>query len=57
MGIPDYFLAGLYAHYRRIVEYSRHDPGDFRTADAMRLARKELRRLERYLNYGKKPDN
>lgn len=57
MEIPDYFLAGLYAHYRRIVEHSYHDPADYRTADALRLARKELRRLERCLNYGKKSDN
>lgn len=47
--IPPYLLREWYGHYRRIVENAVFKPSDTRTADALRLARKDLRRMEKYL--------
>lgn len=47
--IPVYLLREWYSHLRRIVENATCRPSDTRTANALRLARKDLRRIERYL--------
>lgn len=47
--IPLYVLRDWHRHLSRIVEYATCDPSDTRTANAMRLVRKDLRRMERYL--------
>lgn len=53
MQIPDYIVKAVYAHYRRIAARSKADPGDHRTADALRLAKEDLRRLGKYVNVKK----
>lgn len=47
--IPLYVLRDWQRHLSRIVEYATCDPSDTRTVNALRLARKDLRRMERYL--------
>lgn len=48
--IPAYFLKSLYTHYKRIAENARCDPSDTRTANALRLAKSDLRKLDKILN-------
>lgn len=49
MQIPDYKAKALYAHLKRIVECAKYDPTDTKTANALRLAKGDLRTLEKYL--------
>lgn len=48
MQIPRYRLREWAAHMKRIVDNATCDPGDYRTANALRMARKDLRRMEQY---------
>lgn len=50
MQIPDYKAKALYAHLKRIVECVKYDPADTRTANALRLAKGDLRTIEKLLN-------
>lgn len=47
--IPEYRLREWHRHLKRIVENARCDSTDTRTTDALRLARKDLRSLEKYI--------
>ena len=47
--IPLYVLRDWQRHLSRIVENVTCDPSDTRTVNALRLVRKDLRRMERYL--------
>jgi len=49
MEIPDYIIKGIYIHYKRLTQHARVDPADHRTVDALRLARKDLRKLQKYI--------
>lgn len=54
MEIPTYIIREWHSHIRRIAENATCDPSDTRTANALRLARKDIRRMERYLPEYKK---
>lgn len=54
MQIPDYKAEALYRHLKRIVECAKYDPADTRTANALRLAKGDLRILKKII-YGTKP--
>lgn len=47
MQIPDYRAKTLCKHLKRIVENVKCDPADTRTLNALRLARQDLRDLEK----------
>ena len=47
--IPDYRLREWHTHLLRIVENAVCDPSDTRTANALRMARKDLCRMEKYI--------
>ena len=47
MEIPDYKAKALYTHLRRILGNVKCDPADTRTFNALRLARQDLRDLEK----------
>lgn len=47
--IPQYRLREWHRHLKRITENATCDPGDTRTANALRLARKDLREMERHI--------
>ena len=47
--IPDYLLRAWITHQRRIIDNVRCDPRDTRTVNALRLARKDLRNMEKHL--------
>lgn len=47
--IPLYVLQDWQRHLKRIVENARCSSNDVRTINAIRLAKKDLRRMERYL--------
>lgn len=55
MQIPDYKAKALYTHLKRIVENVRCDPSDTRTVNSLRLARRDLRDLEKILSKNEKP--
>lgn len=46
---PDYLMKSFYRHVKIIINYV-DDKGVPRVADAKRLARKELNKLEKYIN-------
>lgn len=48
--IPQYLIREWHSHLKRIVNNVSCDPSDSRTANALRLARKDLRRMEQILN-------
>ena len=48
MQIPQYRLREWAAHLKRILDNAMCDPSDDRTANALRMARKDLRRMEQY---------
>lgn len=48
MEIPRYKVESLIRHLERIVANCRAEPCDSRTANALRLARKDLADLRRY---------
>lgn len=50
--IPEYLLREWHRHLKRIVENATYERADTRTANAFRLARKDLRRMNKLL-----PDN
>lgn len=50
IAIPLWRFKGIYSHLRRIAQYAKATPGDNRTGDALRLARKDLQYLQR--NFG-----
>lgn len=50
--IPEYVLRDWHRHLKRIVENATCDRADTRTANALRLARKDLYRMNKLL-----PDN
>ena len=47
--IPAYLLREWHRHLKRIVENATCDPSDTRTVNALRLARKDLRGMEKHL--------
>lgn len=47
--IPLYLIAGWYRHLKRIAECARSESNDIKTTNALRLARKDLRSMEKYL--------
>lgn len=53
MEIPDYKAEALYRHLKRIVDNAKYPPADTRTADALRLARRDLCDLGKRLNITK----
>lgn len=57
MQIPNYFLRSLIRHFARIVEYSQYDLSDTRTANAIRLGRKDLSKLNKYIESSFKDNN
>ena len=50
MNIPEYRLREWYRHFKRIAENARCDSSDTTTVNALRMARKDIRRIEKYLN-------
>lgn len=52
--IPLYILKGMLSHYKRIVENAKSRPDDHRTADAIRLARKDIAKLEKIITQNPK---
>lgn len=48
--IPAYLLREWHRHLKRIVENASCNPSDTRTLNALRLARKDLRTMEKYLS-------
>lgn len=50
MQIPDRFVTALASHLRRVTAKASCAPTDSRTADAMRLLRRDLRVLERMID-------
>lgn len=55
MQIPVYKAKALYIHLKRIAENVRCDPADTRTVNALRLAKRDLRELEKALKINDKP--
>lgn len=49
MQIPRYRLREWAAHLKRILDNATCDLSDYRTANALRMARKDLRRMEQYI--------
>jgi len=49
MQIPRYRLREWAAHLKRILDNATCDPSDYRTVNALRMARKDLRRMEKYI--------
>lgn len=48
--IPLYVLRDWQRHLSRIVEYATCDPSDTRTANALRMARRDVARLGRIID-------
>ena len=51
MEIPKYFIAQILRHYRLLVENATFPPTDHKMRDTLRIARKEIARLEKILNH------
>lgn len=52
--VPEYLLLEWLRHFRRIAERAVCDSSDTKTANALRLARKDVRRMESMLgSHGK----
>ena len=51
--IPRYKLREWLSRYRRIADHAIIDPSDSRTANALRLARKDIAAIEGYLKGSK----
>lgn len=49
MQIPEYIILATYNHLKRIVDNAKCERADTRTANAIRLARTDLKRLEKYV--------
>lgn len=54
MDIPSHILLGWQSHMKRVAGHAACDPSDTRTANALRLLRRDLRTMERYLHGTKK---
>jgi hypothetical protein len=52
MEIPEYFIKRLLSHYKRIVENAKHNSTDYRTAEAVRLAKLDINKLQKLLQHG-----
>ena len=48
--VPEYLLREWHRHLTRIVEHATYNRADTRTANAFRLARKDLRRMNKLLS-------
>ena len=48
--VSTYFLKALYTRYKRIAENATCEPSDTRTTNALRLAKSDLRKLDRIIN-------
>lgn len=48
--IPLYALREWHRHLARIVGNVTCDPSDTRTANALRMARRDLRRMDKYIS-------
>ena len=47
--VPLYLIVGWRRHLKRIVENIGTDPSDTRTINAIRLAKKDLKQMDKYL--------
>lgn len=54
MEIPDYRARALLSRLRRIISRAELPPGDYRTADAVRLVKADMRWIEKRLPPHKK---
>ncbi len=54
--IPAYLVCEWLRHFRRLAIYGRYNEDDTRTANAFRMAKKDVRRMERYINQYKHPN-
>lgn len=50
MEIPEYVIREWRRHLERILDNTTCDPSDNRTANALRMARKDLRRMDKYIS-------
>lgn len=48
--IPDYFLKSFIRHFERITENSKASPSDIKTSEALRLGKKDIVKLKRFVN-------
>lgn len=48
--IPDYFLKSFIRHFERITENCKASPSDIKTSEALRLGKKDLIKLKRFIN-------
>lgn len=49
MEIPAYIIKAVFSHYSRIASNATCDPADHKTRDCLRLARKDVEKLRKYL--------
>lgn len=54
IAVPAYRARSMAAHLKRITERACCDPSDTRTANALRLAKADLRTLEKLLGYDRR---
>lgn len=52
--IPAYRARALATHLRRIIEKAGCNPSDLRTANALRLAKADLRYIDKLFDYGRR---
>lgn len=50
MNIPEYRLREWHRHLKRIVDHAACDRNDTRTANALRLARRDLQLMDKIIN-------
>lgn len=48
--IPDYFLKSFIRHFERITENCKDSPSDIKTSEALRLGKKDVIKLKRFIN-------
>ncbi|HCW57553.1 MAG TPA: hypothetical protein DHR60_06270 [Bacteroides uniformis] len=48
--IPDYFLKSFIRHFERITENCKASPSDIKTSEALRLGKKDIVKLKRFVN-------
>lgn len=48
--IPDYFLKSFIRHFERITENCKASPSDIKTSEALRLGKKDVIKLKRFIN-------
>lgn len=48
--IPDYFQKSFIRHFERITENCKASPSDIKTSEALRLGKKDVIKLKRFIN-------